>query len=145
MEASAPEGDRGISAGADLTPADWQRLADIAWATREHASILGKTKVGCAVLTADGRIFGGCNVEQQYRSGDVHAEVNAISSMISAGARDLRAVLVVARRDMFTPCGGCMDWIFQFGGGDCVVGFQPDPGVEIKSWTATELMPFYPR
>lgn len=144
MAQSDRESQAGGSRLAILSPEDWEHLSQLAWAVRENASILGDTKVGAAVLTADDRTFAGCNVEQRYRSGDVHAEVNAISSMLASGSTELRAVLVAARRDMFTPCGGCMDWIFQFGGPECVVGFQADPGGDVKCWTAAELMPFYP-
>ena len=33
--------------------------------------------------------------------------------MISAGKKKLDAILVVAERDKFTPCGSCLDWIFE--------------------------------
>jgi cytidine deaminase len=91
---------------------------------------MGPTKVGCAVLPDDGRIFAVCNVEHRFPSHDVHAEVNAITTMVAGGAgRDhqrqrgrILAVVVVAERDQFTPCGACMDWILQFCDA-CVVAF----------------------
>jgi len=48
----------------------------------------------------------------------------AISAMVSAGKKKLDAILVVSQRDKFTPCGGCLDWIFEFGGPKCAVGYQ---------------------
>ena len=35
----------------------WRQLADAAWQAREHARVHGKTMVGAAVLSEQGRIF----------------------------------------------------------------------------------------
>ena len=141
-EARQPELDS--EPGERLSPAKWQEMAALAWRARENSFLIGKTKVGAAVLTSDGLIFAGCNVEHRYRCHDVHAEVNAITSMVTAGQRALTAIIVVAQRDRFTPCGGCADWIFQFGGPSCLVGFQNQVDGPVRVWTAHELMPHYP-
>lgn len=119
-------------------------LADAAWAARDRARILGKTKVGCAVRSSSGRIWLGCNVEHQYRSHDIHAEVNAIGNLVAGGDECVEAVFIAARRERFTPCGSCMDWIFELGGEHCIVAAQSTPGGPILMLTAGELMPFYP-
>jgi cytidine deaminase len=134
-----------IRAGKAISSQDVERLRLAAWGTRENAYVIGPTKVGCAVLGADGSVYVGCNVEHRFRSHDVHAEVNAITSMVSAGCRSLIAVFVAAERDRFTPCGACMDWIMQFANsGDCVVMAQDSPLGQIQEYTAIQLMPFYP-
>lgn len=122
----------------------WKKLAEVAWCARENAHIIGKTKVGAAALSDAGRIFGGCNVEQVFRSHDIHAEVNAIGNMVASGDRHLVAILVVAERNLFTPCGGCMDWIMQFGQKEVVVGFQKERNGEVLIFTGADLMPHYP-
>lgn len=119
-------------------------MAAHAWKVRENARVLGKTKVGCAVLSAEGNIVTGCNVEHRFRSHDVHAEVNALSNLIARGDSRAVAVLVVAERSKFTPCGGCMDWIFELGGAECWVGFQSAPDSLVVWYTASDLMPHYP-
>jgi cytidine deaminase len=116
-----------------------------AWAVRERAYVVGPTRVGCAVLSSDGHIFVGCNVEHRYRCHDVHAEVNAITTMISAGEKQVKVVAIAAERDRFTPCGGCMDWIMQFAAEPCYILAQSSPGGPIQSFATTELMPFYPQ
>ena len=121
-----------------------QNLARLAWFARDHARILGDTKVGCAVLADDGRTFAGCNVEHKFRCHDIHAEVNAISSMVAGGGSRVSALVIVAARDRFTPCGGCLDWIFEFGDADCLVAFQGKPGGPMQVYRAGDLMPFYP-
>ncbi|WP_321826047.1 cytidine deaminase family protein [Maribacter dokdonensis] len=124
---------------------NWIDLAKEAWLTRENASILGKTKVGAALITKNGEIYTGCNIEQLYRNKDIHAEVCAISNMILNGEKNFLAIIVVAERERFTPCGTCMDWIFQFGGPNCNVAYQTNKGGDIKIFTAEQLMPYYPK
>ncbi|RYG37512.1 cytidine deaminase [bacterium] len=116
-----------------------------AWRVREMAHIIGPTKVGCAVLTLNKRIFSGCNVEHRYRSHDVHAEVNAITNMVSAGERSIEVIAIAAERERFTPCGACMDWIMQFGTEGCKVLVQSRQGESGSMYTANELMPYYPK
>lgn len=123
---------------------DWQRLADAAWAARSNARVLGKSAVGAAVQSDEGAVIAGCNVEHRFRSHDIHAETNAIGNAVAQGERKIVAVLVVAERKRFTPCGSCMDWIFELGGPECVVGYQREPNGKIAEFTAAELMPHYP-
>lgn len=120
------------------------RLSPYAWEVRENAHIIGNTRVGCALLTATNRVYSGCNVEHRFRSHDIHAEVNAISSMIAAGDEEIAYLLVTAERERFTPCGACMDWIMEFTGNPCFVGFQGVPDGPLTVYTADELMPYYP-
>lgn len=129
----------------EITENIWADLSREAWSVRNNAFIYGKTKVGAALLSDDNKIFTGCNVEQVFRSHDIHAEVGAISNMVSAGYKKFHALLIVAERKYFTPCGSCMDWIMQFGGQDCKIGFQSSKSDQIVIHTARELMPFYPR
>lgn len=127
----------------NITRNMWDDLALTAWKHRENARILGKTKVGAAVLS-EGKIFGGCNIEHKFRSHDIHAEISAISIMISSGCKKLDGIIVVAERKKFTPCGGCLDWIFEFGGSKCLVGYQTKKDGVITVFKAEELMPHYP-
>src|ERR1700686_4601876 len=121
-------------------------LLKAAWDVRRNAHVIGRTKVGCAVLSADGRVFVGCNVEHQFRSHAVPAEVNAITNMVSGGGTAIVALAIAAERDRFTPCGACMDWIMQFAeNGNCIVIWQGSPKGPVRSLMARELMPFYPQ
>tara|TARA_R110002033_G_scaffold153429_1_gene189930 strand:- start:4610 stop:4993 length:384 start_codon:yes stop_codon:yes gene_type:complete len=121
-----------------------KNLAESAWEVRENACILGETKVGAALISDSGKIYRGCNIEQLYRNKDIHAEVSAINNMVSNGETKFSSIIIVAKREKFTPCGTCMDWIFQFGGPDTVVAYQNEINGEIHKFTARELMPHYP-
>jgi len=126
-----------------ITKESWKEMAITAWKYRKNARILGKTKVGAAVYS-EGEIFGGCNIEHKFRSHDIHAEISAISGMISAGKKKIDAIIIVAERTKFTPCGGCLDWIFEFGGPKCSVGYQTKKDGKITTFKSEELMPHYP-
>lgn len=65
--------------------------------------------------------------------------------MIAGGEQVLVAIVVVAERDRFTPCGACMDWVWEFGGATCLVGVQNTPSGPVETLSAGELMPHYPR
>jgi cytidine deaminase len=124
---------------------DWRQMARGAWGVRGKARVHGKTRVGVSVLSAQGNLYVGCNVEHIFRSHDVHAEVNALTTMTAAGDGPAVAVLVAAERDRFTPCGSCLDWIFELGGPATLVAFQGDPNDgDISVLRADQLMPHYP-
>lgn len=122
----------------------WRVLSELAWKARERSYLIGETAVGAALITPDGTTYTGCNVEHRYRVHDVHAEVNCITSMVSGGHRSFLAILVAAKRKRFTPCGSCLDWIIQFGGLDCLIGYEQAPAAKTKIHTAREMMPLYP-
>jgi cytidine deaminase len=119
-------------------------LSETAWKVRNNARIRGTTQVGCAAIGSDDVIYAGCNIEHRFRSHDIHAEVNAISSLVAGGSPSMRAILVAAEREHFTPCGSCLDWIFEIGGDTCLVIAEKRTGEAAGEYLACELMPFYP-
>ena len=129
---------------AAITAQQWEQLASLAWAVRQNARVHGKTRVGAAVLSEQDNVYVGSNMEHIFRSHDVHAEVNALTTMAASGDGPAVAVLVAAERDRFTPCGSCLDWIFELGGPSTLVAFQGTPGGPIDALRADELMPHYP-
>lgn len=74
--------------------------------------------VGAALLTADGRIFQGCNVENASYGLTCCAERVAIFKAISEGAREFRAMAVVADTpEPVSPCGACRQVLVEFAPG----------------------------
>lgn len=72
-------------------------------------------RVGAAVLDEQGRIHAGCNVENAAYPEGVCAEAGALSAMVLAGGRRVRAVLVVGTGGAWiTPCGGCRQKLREF-------------------------------
>jgi cytidine deaminase len=125
-----------------------ERLLELAWTYRERALVPRRaslrTRVGAAALADDGTTYGGCNVQQRFHSHDVHAELNAITTMIAEGRERLLAIAVVAELWDIAPCGSCLDWILQLGGDDCLVVWQRKLGGAVERHSAVEMMPFHP-
>lgn len=120
-----------------------KEMSEKAWFVRESSN--GKTRVGAACAYVDeGIVVEGCNIEHRFRSHDIHAEVNAISSLVAAGFESFDSILIVADREKFTPCGSCMDWIMEIGGEKAQVMFQSKEHGDICVYDASELMPHYP-
>lgn len=72
--------------------------------------------VGAALLTNDGTIHSGCNVENAaYPLGNC-AEPGAIADMVKKGHRFIRMIVIVGPGTaLCTPCGGCRQRIREFG------------------------------
>lgn len=91
-------------------------------------------RVGAAVLTADGEIFTGANVENAAFGSSVCAEANAITTAVAAGARSLPTVAVACLDgDDCTPCGNCRQLMREFGVERIIT-----PG---REYTLEELLP----
>lgn len=74
-------------------------------------------RVGAALLTDDGSIFSGCNVENASYGLSICAERNAVFQMSFAGKRTIVAVAVTSDEAGFiTPCGACRQVIAEFAG-----------------------------
>ncbi len=97
---------------------DRDRLVAAARAAREHAfARFSGFKVGAALLTPDGTIISGCNVENATYGLTVCAERVAMFKAISEGHREFVAVAVVAdTNDPTPPCGACRQILWEFGG-----------------------------
>ena len=74
-------------------------------------------KVGSAVVTKDGKVFSGCNVESASYGLTVCAERVAIWKAVSEGETDLAGIAVVTDTERLTPpCGVCRQIIWEFCG-----------------------------
>ena len=72
-------------------------------------------KVGAAIRDAEGRIHGGCNVENAAYPQSQCAEAGAIAAMVAAGGRRIAAIVVVGPTNAIcAPCGGCRQRIAEF-------------------------------
>ena len=98
-----------------------------------------KFKVGAAVLTADGEIFTGVNIENSSYPAGICAERSAVAAAISAGHREFDAVAVCTENGSAWPCGVCRQFIFEFGEDILIISGQDENSIE--SYTIGELLP----
>ncbi len=104
-----------------------------------------KFHVGAAILTANGGIFAGCNVENVMYNGMSHAELTAITNAIVHEGPEMR----IAEMAIWTPtpvptpsCGGCRQLIREHGDpGTMIWSYCEDPTVPPLGMTVTELLP----
>ncbi|MBU1032534.1 MAG: cytidine deaminase [Patescibacteria group bacterium] len=100
----------------------WQQeLLDKAEAVMENGyNLYSHFYVGSAILTADGQIFAGANMENSSYGKTVCAETAAIACANASGVREFRAIALIGRghdsesNDPVTPCGGCRQVINEF-------------------------------
>ena len=91
--------------------------------------------VGAAVLTRNGTVIEGVNVENAAYPLGVCAERTALSRAVVEGFRpgDVQAVGITA-----SPCGGCRQWLHEFRVDR--VAFRREDG-SIAETTPAELLP----
>ncbi|MDG6909627.1 MAG: cytidine deaminase [Nitrososphaerota archaeon] len=92
------------------------RLVDAARKARARAySPYSRVKIGAAVLTSDGEVYAGCNIENASYGLSCCAERTAIFKAVSEGARKIVAIAVVGSSEEFTsPCGACRQVMVEF-------------------------------
>ncbi len=97
-------------------PIDWEALLQQAEQARARAyAPYSNYHVGAAILTASGRVFAGCNVENASYGLTVCAERTAIVSMVAAGESKPIAIAIVTRgKEAGTPCGMCRQVLAEF-------------------------------
>lgn len=102
-------------------------------------------KVGAALLTADGKVYPGCNIENAAYTPSNCAERTAFFKAVYAGERDFTAIAVVGGKDgviedVFPPCGVCRQVMQEFCGPDFMIYM----GRADDSFVAVRLEDFLP-
>lgn len=104
-----------------------RELLDTAVKAAENSySKYSRFRVGAALLTKDGRVFTGCNIENASFSLTNCAERTALFKAVSEGVTEFKAIAVVGSADgdfsrPCTPCGACLQVLSEFCGDDFVI------------------------
>jgi len=71
--------------------------------------------VGAALLTAGGKVYRGCNIENAAYSPTNCGERTAFFKAISEGEREFRAIAIVGDKEEYlAPCGVCRQVMMEF-------------------------------
>jgi len=98
-------------------------------------------KVGAAVVVEDERVFFGCNVENASYGLSLCAERTAMASAVAAGAKRIRAVVVVTEAEPpGTPCGACRQWMAELGD-DSMEVIAANTAGDVRWFTLGQLLP----
>ena len=102
-------------------------------------------KVGAALLSKDGRVFTGCNIENASFSPTICAERTAFAKAVSEGCREFTAVAVCGGKNgvitgLFPPCGVCRQVMREFCKEDFAV-YLADRDGTYQTRTLAQLLP----
>jgi cytidine deaminase len=111
-----------------LDDAQIQSLVSRAWEARLNAyAPYSQFHIGAALLTADGRIFTGANVENASLGLSMCAERVALGAAAAAGARTIVAIAVAGCDERgVVPCGACRQVLSEFSTKVVIVRCRPD-------------------
>ena len=108
---------------------------------RENAyAPYSKFKVGAAVLTKKGNVYGGCNIENSSFPVTNCAERTAIFKAVSEGEQEFAAIALIADTPgPCSPCGACRQVMVEFKIPKIIMANLKG---DVKVVTLEELMPY---
>jgi len=119
---------------------DYRELYKAAYKVRENAyAPFSGFKVGAALLTGQGRIYTGVNVENSSYGGTICAERVAFTKAISEGERDFRAIAIAAEGTEALPCGICRQFMYEFSPEMDVITGENEESLRVQ--TLDKLLP----
>ncbi len=119
-----------------------EQLIQEAKVARDRAYVpYSKFPVGAALLTVDGKVYHGCNIENAGYSMTNCAERTALFKAISEGDKQFKMLAVVADTSRpVSPCGACRQVISELCDQDMKVVLTNLNG-DTQELTVNELLP----
>lgn len=117
-------------------------LVDMAYEAMEFSySPYSGFSVGAALLTEEGTVYKGCNIENSSYGGTVCAERTAIFKAVSEGHKSFKKLAIVSKTHKETlPCGICRQVMSEFMDDDAVIILDKGNG-ESTEYSLSELLP----
>ena len=98
-------------------------------------------KVGAAILTEEGLVYTGCNVENASYGATICAERTAAVKAVSEGYIKFSKIAIVSSEGTYTyPCGVCRQFLSEFMTKDSLIIVE-DEKEGIKEIPFKELLP----
>ncbi len=121
----------------------YQNLIAQAMAAKESAyAPYSRFRVGAALLTANGKVYTGCNVENVSFSATNCAERTAVYKAVSEGEREFSAIVIHGdNHDYLPPCGICRQVLAEFCDLDSFQVILANNEQDYKVMTLAELLP----
>ena len=99
-----------------------------------------KFYVGCALLSNDGKVFLGCNIESAAYPSTICAERVAIYSALAQGFTQFKAIAIVSKASA-KPCGPCRQIIYEYLD-DIPIYVSDGRGDNYETHSIQELLPY---
>jgi cytidine deaminase len=121
---------------------DYKDLVKIANDIKERAYCpYSKFRVGAALLTNDGKVYTGVNIENASFGATNCAERTAMFKAVSEGETKFEAIAIASDKDdLIFPCGICRQVLSEFGEREMKVICSKKNG-EYKIFTLEEILP----
>ena len=123
-------------------------LIELALKARENAYIpYSGWAVGAALLTADGKVYQGCNIENASYTPTNCAERTAFFKAVSEGEREFTAIAIVGGKagelpsTYCGPCGVCRQVMMEFCDPDTFQIILATSKDQYEIFTLKELLP----
>lgn len=99
-------------------------------------------KVGAALLTKDGKVYKGTNIENAAYGSTMCAERTAVFTAKVDGAKEFSAIAITSdSKDFIPPCGSCRQVLLELCGEELDIHITNGKG-KVKSLKLKELLPF---
>ena len=120
-----------------------QELLRLAREARDHSySPYSHYGVGAALLTKDGTVYQGCNIENASFTPTICAERTAFFKAIFDGVREFSAIAVIGTGELPAyPCGVCRQVMAEFCDSDFLVITSNCDGSEVVAETLDQMLP----
>lgn len=125
-----------------------RELIDIALEARQMAyTPYSHHKVGAALLTKDGKVYRGCNIESASYTPSNCAERTAFFKAVSEGEREFEAIAIVGGFEdspvlrLCAPCGVCRQVMMEFCDPETFEIILCDEKDELHTYKLEELLP----
>ena len=117
-------------------------LLEAALSARENAYCpYSHFAVGAALITSDGEIFSGANLDNASFGASICGERSAVASMVSSGKTRIKELLVVTDTNPpAAPCGICRQIMAEFAEDDMLVHLANVSG-DVNTLPLKELLP----
>lgn len=109
-------------------------------AQRNAYAPYSKFLVGAAILSPNGMVFRGCNVENASYGLTMCAERVAVGHMLVQGETHLQAIAIASHGGV-TPCGACRQVLAEFSLDTLVILVDSQTQNVHSRWTLSELLP----
>lgn len=126
---------------------EYQKLIEAALTARQASySPYSGYQVGAALLTEEGTVYTGCNIENAAYSPTVCAERTAFFKAVSQGERRFRAIAIAGSpggpvTQLAWPCGVCRQVMMEFCDPDTFVVLAAKSKEDYRIRTLGELLP----
>lgn len=125
-----------------------RELIDLAIEARNNAyTPYSDFKVGAALLSKEGKVYKGCNIENAAYTPTNCAERTAFFKAVSEGVTGFKAIAIVGGYDkdrlkFCPPCGVCRQVMMEFCESDKFRILLFDEDEQIKSYLLKDILPF---